>query len=138
MSDKGYAPGWCVHYRSILTHERCGAGFSLDKYQGNGLNRWPCFSTSINPLPCPKRRLPTEDEIAAYHKRRKGRTEKMLVAMKNLEPLRANWQKTHQGSTVRIDCPECGKKNGLAIGIASSNGHSRGQCLTKGCLQWVE
>lgn len=36
-----------------------------------------------------------------------------------------------------MNCPRCNKELGIVYSVAP-NGHTRGNCLTPGCLSWIE
>lgn len=133
---EGFAAGWCIHYKSPMRFRRCGGGYSLDKFRPS--NRSPCFSTSFDPLPCPKRRLPTADEVTAYNNRQEEVTGPLFKAFALAEHLKAGWEETKQGQQGTYDCPKCGKAKSLVVAVESSKGHSRGRCRTKNCLSWIE
>ena len=48
------------------------------------------------------------------------------------------WRKDHTGmdSHEVLECPICGGE--LFVAINSYNSHMRGECLTKGCVSWIE
>ena len=135
---KPYAAGWCVHYKSPMRFKRCGAGFSLNKFDDHPSNRWPCFSTSFDPAPCAKRRLPTKAEIETYKKASDAMMTGLSAAIKLVEPLRGQWKATKKGQIAVHDCPKCKRKRGLTVAVEASRGHSRGQCTSKGCISWIE
>lgn len=150
--DPGYAPGWCIHYRSPLQEfgkpdlTTCEAGveFKLVRPKtGPTFRGQPCFLTDKgeskpDALPCEKLRRPTPEEIAVHEKWVEDRMEAARKVMIAIMP----WRKEHKTKRIAgaqtIDCPACGGIKTLSMTIAASNGHVYAHCKTEGCVSWME
>jgi len=150
--DPGYAPGWCIHYRSPHVGFRkpelatCEAGVEYKSVQpqtGPTFRGQPCFLTDkgeskTDALPCEKLRRPTPEEIAAHEKWTEDRFNNMATVMKAIAPWRAEHKKKRIGGAQTIDCPVCGGIKTLSMTIAACNGHVHARCKTEGCVSWME
>lgn len=137
--DPGYAPGWCIHYRSPQHGSTCEAGEEFAQWRGRGHDVTPCFLTKDGKskpgaLPCPHLRLPTPEEIVAHEKWAADHFEKQVTVMTGILP----WRKAHKGKSAQevVECPAC--KGRLHLSIAAYNGHVHGRCETSGCVSWME
>jgi hypothetical protein len=146
--DPGYAPGWCIHYRSPSQGLRkpdlttCEAGVEYKSVQpqtGPTFRGQPCFLTDKgeskpDALPCPKLRRPTPEEIAAHEQWFDARMNVMATVMQGIKP----WRDKHRGRSHSevVECPAC--KGRLHLSIAAYNGHIHGRCETAGCASWME
>lgn len=137
--DPGYAPHWCVHFRSMGEHETCEAGVAYADFRGTAFACRPCFLTEkgeskAGALPCPSLRRPTPEEVAAHEAWIGARMERMRAVMVGIAP----WRRAHKGRSARevVACPAC--KGRLHLSIAAYNGHVHGRCETEGCVSWTE
>lgn len=131
-------PGWCKHYRAMFDHRTCDAGVTYAALRPaemrpiEAIRRMPCFPQNADPLPCRHRSMPSAEELAAEESAFAISLQRVLAAD---VAVRADAKATgrHAGE---IACPTC--KARLRYMIAASNGHSRGQCETQGCTEWMQ
>jgi hypothetical protein len=135
--DPGYAPGWCIHFRSMGHHDTCEKGVRYDSFKGADamFDRRPCFTAGTHQRAhCEHRRLPTEEEIEAHEKWAKGRTSVLGTVLAGIMPWREKWAGKSQTEVVK--CPACAGR--LHLAISARNGHVHGQCETANCVAWME
>ena len=138
----GYKAGWCIHYRSPSYGETCAAGVRYDSLRDGDkpplMARSPCFikpgETPADRSPCAKLRPPTLREIEEYNAWLKVRTDHLFTAIVSLD----DWLVENEGRNAYkvIECPACGSN--LHVSKVGSNNHTRGKCVTKGCLEWIQ
>jgi len=141
-SDSGFAPDWCVHFRSMARHQTCESGIDYTVLNGGSeyrrMYQLPCF---IRPgekpgqrLHCEHFRAPTDEEVALY----KQSAEDRESLVKSVKAGIAPWRVQHQGRSHAeiVVCPAC--KGRLHLSIAAHNGHMKGRCETGGCVNWAE
>ena len=137
--DNGYAPGWCIHYRTPSHHKTCEADIPFDNWRGVLMDTQPCFldengQSKLKALPCERLRRPTAEEIAFHEEWLKGRMNRIAAVMLATAP----WRKAHKGKSTNdvIQCPIC--KGRLHLSIAAYNGHVHGRCESADCVAWME
>lgn len=133
----------CKHFTGIMNH-RCDAGV---KYETVRAERGPGKGYALPCLPDPGDpetvcflcEFPTAEELAAEeaeHKRRFEMVGKARAAI--VERLGGPWKRGTPGAEGVIDCPCCGGAKTLRFTRAGVNGHVHANCLTKGCVSWME
>ena len=75
--------------------------------------------------------------IARANEQLAGRVHQFTRRLMRAPTRRAILTQIEQGMREEFECPCC-ETGTLTIVLAASNGHSRGQCSTKGCLSWIE
>lgn len=141
-SDPGFAPDWCVHFRSMARHPTCEAGIDYTALNGGTeyrrMHKLPCFiKNGEKPgqrVRCEQFRAPTDEEIALHQQRREERQNLLTTAMIGIAP----WRVQHQGCshTEIVSCPIC--SGYLHLSIRAHNGNVQGSCETGGCVSWAE
>ncbi len=72
--NAGFAPDWCVHFRSMAQHKTCDAGIDYTDLNGGSeyrrMYRLPCFIINGEKpdqrVCCERFRAPTADEIVLH------------------------------------------------------------------------
>lgn len=134
--DPGYAPGWCIHFRSMGQHDTCEKGVPYNSFKERTLERMPCYNTKGDKLFCEHHRLPTKEEIAAHEEWSAKSFNKLTTVLQAIKPWRMKWSKERINYQETIECPLC--KGQLHLSIAACNGHIHGRCHTEGCVAWME
>lgn len=132
---------WCKHYRGMYRRETCEAGVRFDSLPGRGvkgfLQTCPCLNR--NGADCEKAEYRTDEEIAAERAEVAKRLEQIGIARDAIVAALGGPRKRGMpGASGTIDCPVCGKEKSLAFSRSSYNGHIHAQCLTDGCVSWME
>ena len=88
---------------------------------------------------CPDYAEPTAEEIAAHE----AEMDAFMARFKLALPLIERIKREHQTSWSGIEpCPVCGANLTLRLNVFGRHGgtekHLHGQCLTPGCLSWME
>jgi len=140
--DPGFAPDWCVHFRSMAQHKTCKADIDYTELNGGTeyrrMYQLPCFiRASEKPgqrIPCDRFIAPTAEEIAQH----KQWAEDRESLVRSVKAGIARWRVQHQGCSHNevVECPAC--KGHLHLSIAAHNGHVKGRCETGGCVSWTE
>ena len=135
---------YCQHYgRGTGADMICKAGVDLKTLNrvevpdGKGRVKWgPCIGGHLLPNPhehCPhwiRRTREMGEKRADAH-------ERAMRMMTVVMPVVDEWRKKLPfGKQEVIECPEC--KGRLHLSQSSYNGHVRGQCETKDCVNWIE
>lgn len=141
-SDPGFAPDWCVHFRSMAQHQTCEAGIDYTALNGGSeyrrMHKLPCFiKAGEKPdqrVRCERFRAPNVEEIALHKQWGEDRRSLLKTAVAGITP----WRVQHQGCSHAeiVECPVC--RGHLHLSIAAHNGHVRGRCETGGCVSWTE
>ncbi len=140
--DRGFAPEWCVHFRSMAKHDTCHEGIDYTALNGGTeylrMQKLPCF-IKVNEKPgqrlsCDRFRAPTADEIALHTQSVEERLRLVMTVKAGIRP----WREQHHGSSHSevIECPAC--RGLLHVSIRAHNGHVQGNCETSGCVSWTE
>jgi hypothetical protein len=135
--DPGYAPNWCIHYRSRGQHETCEKGVRYDSFApaDRTFHRSPCFTAGRHARAhCDHRRLPTPEEIAAHKEWQQESWGRLSKVLAGIRPWRERWAGKSRQEVV--PCPACGGR--LRLSIAASNGHVHGRCESPDCVSWME
>ena len=142
MSNPGFAPDWCVHFRSMAHHNTCEANIDYTALNGGSeyrrMHRLPCFIRSGDKpgqrVSCEHFKSPTAEEIALHKQWDEDRGKLLKTALVGITP----WRVQHQGRSHAeiVKCPVC--RGNLHLSIAAHNGHVRGRCETDGCVSWTE
>lgn len=138
QGDPGYAPGWCIHFRSMGRHDTCekGVPYNSFKKEDRTLQRCPCYNTKGDKAFCEHRRLPTKQEIAAHEEWQAKSFNKLATVLEAIRPWRMKWSREGINYQETIECPLC--KGRLYLTISGCNGHIHGRCHTEGCVAWME
>lgn len=154
--------GTCIHYRGSHQEQPCAAG--VDYRTAFGPNdgiacRAPCLQeikrhvkgedgklapvwepwprNGQQEIPCDKRVMPTEEEIAAADAEFAQHMDRMRKVMTVVKPWRTWSRKNRVAKEGAIPCPTgCGGV--LHLSQAAYNGHVWGKCETTGCVSWME
>jgi hypothetical protein len=142
QSDPGFAPDWCVHFRSMARHGTCEKGIDYTALNGGSeylrMQKLPCFiKAGEKPgqrVHCEHFRAPTADEIALHKQSVEDRLRLVMTVKAGIVP----WRVKHQGSSHSeiVECPAC--RGLLHLSIKAHNGHVWGNCETSGCVSWTE
>lgn len=142
----------CVHYNGTV-NDCCRAGVNYKELAGPpetgyGL-RLPCmgpdYRTGLTrqPLPragvvtCPKRVVPTAEEIEADEKALAERMERMgKVRAAIVAHIGGPWKKGAPGASGSIPCACC--PGTVRFSRSGYNGHIHAACSTDGCAAWME
>lgn len=73
-SEAGFAPGWCVHFRTMARNETCEEGIGYTALNGGTeyrrMHKLPCFIKSGDKpgqrIQCERFKAPTAEEIALH------------------------------------------------------------------------
>ena len=141
-SDSGFAPDWCVYFRSMAKHQTCHEGIDYTALNGGTeylrMQKLPCF-IKVGEKPgqrvhCERFRAPTADEIALHKQSVKDRLSLVMTVKAGI----ISWREKHQGSSHSeiVECPAC--RGLLHLSIKAHNGHVQGSCETSGCVNWTE
>lgn len=128
--------GTCKHWggRDALFSHTCAAGVNFGALDGETLpglfRRVPCRTENTHPsFTCPKRELPTAEEVAASDAALRLQVDAVIAVMEAIG-------KQPKGGAGTVPCPKCG---GTIHWRASSlNGHRHAACETPDCLQVME
>ena len=139
--DSGYAPDWCIYFRSMAHNSTCEKDINYTKLNGDTeyrrMHKLPCF---IKRDPVPNQRVhcdhftaPTSEEIALHKQRNEDRKKLLNTVMLGIAP----WREMYRGlSHVEIiECPACQGQLHLSV---SRKGQVAGRCETAGCVSWKE
>jgi hypothetical protein len=141
-SDPGFAPDWCVHFRSMAQHQTCKEGIDYTALNGGSeyhrMHRLPCFIKNSDK---PKQRVgcqhftaPSVEEIALHRQWDEDRQNRLTTALMGISPWRVrNLGRSH---AEIVKCPVC--RGDLHLSITAFKGHVRGRCATGGCVSWAE
>lgn len=140
-------PDKCVHYNGTV-NECCEAGVNYRQLAGPPESsygrRLPCHphlgGDPAGNVECPKRKLPTPEEVADDEAQMNARFERMGKARAAIvAALGGPWHKTKNrtGGGGRTKCPNC-EAGELAYRRAAYNGHIHARCSTPGCCSWME
>src|SRR5271165_2465656 len=88
-SDPGFAPDWCVHFRSMAQHQTCKEGIDYTALNGGSeyhrMHRLPCFIKNSDK---PKQRVgcehftaPSVQEIALHRQWDDDRQNRLTTAL---------------------------------------------------------
>lgn len=74
MGGSGFAPGWCVHFRSMARHDTCEEGIGYTELNGGSeyrrMFKLPCFIRGDDKpgqrVPCERFKAPTVEENALH------------------------------------------------------------------------
>lgn len=131
----------CKHYRGPIVNQTCLADVNyLDLIGEKGfgwIRRLPCFKDHNAKVCCDKREFPTEEEVQEFDKWLKQRHTVMAEAHRRcLESAEAaGFIKDKRGASGTAICPVCDQQ--LKYSIAT-NGHVWAQCMTPGCISWIQ
>ena len=89
-SESGFAPSWCVHFRSMAQHETCEEGIGYTALNGGSeyrrMYKLPCFIRSGDKpgerIHCEHFRAPTVEEIALHEQQPDVRSSAMANTRK--------------------------------------------------------
>jgi hypothetical protein len=142
MSNPGFAPDWCVHFRSMAQHPTCEAGIEYTALNGGSeyrrMYQLPCFiKAGEKPglrIHCDHFRAPTAEEIAQHKQLAEDRRSLVATVKAGI----TSWRLKHQGCTHSevVECPAC--RGLLHLSIRAHNGLVQGRCETGGCASWTE
>lgn len=133
----------CVHFNGLM-NKTCKAGIVYDEIDKDNRMLYraklPCHKPDKY-LPegesqchCPSLEFPSKEQIEKELKEDEERTNKIILAMEAVKPIR----KEHKGKdwTGTITCPVC--QGELHVSHAKYNGHIMAQCETDDCVRWIE
>ena len=132
---------FCNHYRAMSEHETCKAGVEYSTFQGMGFDERPCFANRGEPAHpgCDLVQLPTVEQLAERDAEVAKRMDDLGAARQAIvKCLGGPWKKGTPGASGATDCPVCGTKNALGFSRAGYNGHIHANCVTPGCVSWME
>jgi hypothetical protein len=140
--------GDCIHFTGIMD-ECCKAGINYRHHVGGPRNGWACrlpcrpsghFTKPDQIVPCAQAEPISAEEVIRLKAESDTEVGEFLdrfhLARPLIEALRAEYRETGRALQQTVKCPACG--GSLTLGISTVNGHTRGQCETKGCLSWIE
>lgn len=123
-------------FRCSMLEKKCKAGVVFDDLRKTFSNEvCPCYYQSgVRLGNCQEKKLWTIEEVEEDDRLADESFARFLLS----QPLIAKIKKEHKGESWSgvVDCPAC--KGKLHVGIAAYNGHTRGKCETKDCLNWIE
>jgi hypothetical protein len=141
-SEPGFAPGWCVEFRSMAAHALCHAGVDYTALNGGSeyrrMHQLPCFiKAGEKPglrISCEHFKAPTAEEVAAHEQWLEGRRQLVITVKAAI----SDWRVQHSGRNIAgiVACPACGGQ--LHLSIKAHNDHVQGKCATNGCVSWTE
>jgi len=133
--------GVCKHYRGPVVNQECKAGVNYRDLVGHADRGWgcelPCRTENRTDVECEKRELPTQDEVQAFARWREQRQYNLIEAHRRcMENARAGGFKLgERGTSGFVQCPVCGEQLKYTI---AKNGHVHAQCMTEGCIAWMQ
>lgn len=135
--------GFCNHYRAMSEHSTCEAGVNYATMEGVPFDQRPCFfkgdPPTVKSTVCELALYPTPEELAARDAELAKRFEKMAKAREAIVAhCGGPWKKGNPSKRGVIDCPACGRAGTLHFSRAGYNGHVHAQCVTDGCVAWME
>jgi hypothetical protein len=141
-SHPGFAPDWCVQFRSMAQHKTCEAGMDYTELNGGSeyrrMYQLPCFiragEKAGQRIHCDHFRAPTAEEIALHKQLAEDRLSLVMTVKAGISPWRVQYQGCSHSEIV--ECPAC--KGHLHLSIAAHNGNVKGRCETGGCVSWAE
>ncbi len=141
-SDPGFAPDWCVHFRSMAQHQTCEAGIDYTALNGGSeyrrMYKLPCFiKAGEKPgqrVRCEHFRAPTAKEIALHKQSDEDHRSLVMTVKSGI----TSWRVMHQGCSHSeiVECPAF--RGRLHLSIRAHNEHVQGSCETSGCVSWTE
>ena len=110
---------FCVHYNGMITHASCRAGILYLTFGPSPVKDWPCCADVGR---CEKKRLPTEEKLAAHKEKWEEATRQTLTLMSSIP----------EGRSGTAPCPKCGST--VDWSRARLNGHLHVRCRTPNCI----
>lgn len=140
--------GDCIHFTGIMD-ECCKVGINYRHHVGGPHNGWACrlpcrpsghFTKPDQIVPCAQAEPISAEEAVRLNAEDDAEVAEFLERLRFVQPLvealRVEYRATGNAISRTVECPVCSAA--LALSISAVNGHSRGQCETKGCLGWIE
>ncbi len=141
-SDPGFAPDWCVHFRTMAQNRTCEEGIDYTVLNGGSeyqrMHKLPCFiKAGEKPgqrIHCEHFKAPTAEEIALHNQWAEDRQRQVTAVKAGI----ISWRERHRGHShsETVECPAC--QGLLHLSIKAHNGHVNGRCETNGCVNWAE
>ena len=131
---------WCKNYRGMRRNDACEAGVRFDSLPNHGtrdfMGSCPCFGPRSG---CDLAAYPTAEELAEEDARINKRFEQINKArLAIVEQLGGPWKLGTPGASGMIDCPICSGHDTLRFSRSGYNGHIHAECITEGCVRWME
>lgn len=127
----------CKHFTGLL-NDACRVGIQYEDVKKLTAGKLCCLDGL--PCPCTKYEEPTEEDIAAYHRKTQQIIEELDRRYRLVEPALRKIRARYRGRNMhgRMTCPVCKVAKAMTINHAASNGHCHVFCETDGCIRLME
>lgn len=130
---------FCNHYRAEAEHATCKKGIAYDKFEGLSFDQNPCFERNgVAPCGCEFAEFPTAEERAERDRQFEIQFANIGKAREAIVSHLGPWKRGQESDYGAIDCPVCGGKTSLTFSRSGYNGHIHADCVTPGCVSWME
>lgn len=135
----------CRHYNGTVGGDKacCNAGIDYRRVVGGPdagwVGRLPCIPFSDarqEPAHCGNYATRTDVEIAEQRREFEAAIERMEKVTPTIAYIKETYKGKSTSGTAR--CPACGEPKALRWSISGSRGHVHMNCMTPGCISFME